>query len=125
MALVTLDQARRHLRIPTTGDPATSSDDAEIADLQASAEALVRSYVQQRIGADGDAWAAEVATWDVLAVPPVAPPPQVAAAVLGLLGYLWRFRGDDLENERPALELGDLPRYVTALLYQLRDPAVA
>jgi hypothetical protein len=125
MALVTLDQARRHLRIPATGAPPTSADDAEIADLQASAEALVLSYVQQRIGPDGEAWAAEVVTWDVTAVPPVAPPPQVAAAVLGLLGYLWRFRGDDLENERPALELGELPHYVTALLYQLRDPAVA
>jgi hypothetical protein len=124
MALVTLEQARRHLKIPASGSPPTSEHDAEIAEKLMHAEALVRDWVGQR-RMDGAAWADEVASWDVEASPPVVPPDQVVSAVLVQLGDLWRYRGDDLENERPTPELGALPRGVTALLYRLRDPSLS
>jgi hypothetical protein len=124
MALVTLDQARRHLKIPTSGSPATSEHDAEIAEKLTQAEAVVREWVGQR-RMDGAAWAAEVAAWDLDASPPVLPPDQVVSAVLLQLGDLWRYRGDDLETERPTRELGELARGVTALLYRLRDPSLS
>jgi hypothetical protein len=126
MALVTMDQARRHLNIPASGAPPVSEHDTDIAEKQEEAEALILGYVRRRMGADASAaWLAEVATWDVTAVPAVTPPAQVRAAVLRMLGDLWRYRGDDLENERPPIEPGELPRHVTTLLDQLCDPAFA
>lgn len=126
MALVTLDQVQRHLNIPATGVPPVSEHDASLTEKQAEAEALVLGYVRSRMGAAASAaWQAEVDAWDVTAEPPVVPPPQVRAAVLRMTGDLWRYRGDDLENARPPLEPGELPRHVTTLLDQLRDPAFA
>jgi hypothetical protein len=124
MALVTLEQARRHLKIPASGSPPTSEHDAEIHDLLTRAEELVIDWVGQR-RMDGAAWAAECATWDIDASPPLPPPKRVEQAVLVQLGELWRFRGDDFETERPKPELGELARGVTALLYRLRDPSLS
>lgn len=48
--------------------------------------------------------------------------PQVEAAVLLMLGFLYKDRD---ENPDSAFERGYLPKPVTALLYGLRDPACA
>ena len=47
---------------------------------------------------------------------------EVQAAVLILLGHLYKDRD---ENPDSAFEAGYLPKPVTALLYPLRDPALA
>lgn len=47
---------------------------------------------------------------------------EIKHAVKLLVGYMYRMRDD---NEGQAYEQGYLPRPVTALLYPLRDPALA
>lgn len=47
---------------------------------------------------------------------------EVRAAVLLMLGYLFKDRDNDENRE---YEQGYLPRPVTALLYSLRDPTIA
>jgi hypothetical protein len=47
---------------------------------------------------------------------------EVKAAVLLLVGYFFKDRDNDKNHE---YEQGYLPRPVTALLYPLRDPALA
>lgn len=47
---------------------------------------------------------------------------EIKHAVKLLIGYMYRLRDD---NEGQAYEQGYLPRPVTALLYPLRDPALA
>lgn len=51
-----------------------------------------------------------------------AVPPEVRAATVILVGHMMRNPDSDTEG---AFEPGYLPRPVTALLYPLRDPAVA
>ena len=121
-ALVTLQAAKDHLRLSMPlGDP----DEPDLQAKLDAADALVRDYVAQRRCDPDGTWAATVASWDVTATPPVPPPPHVLNATLIVLGDLWRYRGDDLANEAPPRELGELPRAAMALLYRLRDPAVA
>lgn len=120
MALVTLEQALAHLKL-TGMEP----NPADLSDKIAVAEEVVRGYVAQQLGDGSTAWVATVTAWDLDADPPVLPPKRVQQAVLIMLGYFDRYRGDDLANEKPALQLGELPYEVTMLLYPLRDPAVA
>lgn len=119
MSLITTQDAKDHLGI--TDDP------PDLPLKIAVAEEVVRDYVNQRVpGSDPDGlWASEVASWDLDATPPVPPPLRVQQAVLLQLGDLWRFRGDDEASEEPKREPGELARGVTALLYRLRDPAIA
>ena len=124
MALVTLEDGRRQLRIPASGSPPTSEHDADIEAAIATAEEVVLDLVNQR-RSDGEAWALEVASWDINGSPAVAPPKRVTQAVLMLTGYYFRYRGDDLANEQPTPEYGEVMRAVTNLLYRLRDPALA
>src|SRR4029450_14105375 len=99
MALGTPDQARPHLKIPASGSPPTSEHDAEIQDLLTRAEELVIDWVGQR-RMDGAAWAAECATWDIDASPPLPPPKRGEQAGLGQLGELGRVGGGELEAGR-------------------------
>jgi hypothetical protein len=122
MALITLQQAKDHLKITT---PPGDVEDPDLILKIAVAEELVRDYVAQRRDDPADAWASTVAAWDVDADPPVLPPFRVQAAVLLQLGDLWRYRGDDLATDQPTRASGELAQGVTALLYRLRDPAVA
>ncbi|RWR08506.1 head-tail connector protein [Paenirhodobacter populi] len=48
--------------------------------------------------------------------------PEVKVSVIFLVGIMWRNPDNDTES---AFEQGFLPRPVTALLYPLRDPALA
>jgi hypothetical protein len=126
MALITLAQAQRHLRLEVTidhGSPAGSPppDDSEM-DLElkmAQAEAIVLDYLARPT---------EMASWSSDPVP-LSPyttvPAVVQAAILIVLGDLWRFRGDDPEGVMPKREHGFLTPQVTSLLQRYRDPALA
>lgn len=123
--LVTDAEARAHLRLPDVGSP-LSAEDLDLAAKLDAAEALVLAYVTQRL-ADGAAWAAEVDLWsaDPIVSPAVAVPEEVHAAVLVMLGALYRYRGDDEAADQPKPDDGMLPPFVRMLLGRLRDPAIA
>ena len=81
--MVTLAQAKSHLRITT---PAGHADDADLQIKLAGAEAAIRRFV-----ARSEIGAAHVEQW----VDETTTPPDAQAAVLLQLAELWRFRGDD------------------------------
>ena len=113
MMLVSLEQARDHLRSDSVDD----SLDLELK-IQA-ASAAVLAYLKS--GADAFLDTAGEVIVDS-AGDPVGVPFQVKAAVLLMVGYLYRQRDEDEGEE---FEQGYLPRPVTALLYPLRTPALA
>lgn len=108
MALVTLAQAKRHLRIETETTDPLSPEDEDLTLKVAQAEAVVLDY----LGGAGDAWTAETV------------PLEVQAALFYQLGELWRFRGDDAEYYDAHHELGGLSRFVMNLLRRHRDPTL-
>lgn len=115
--LVTLQQAKDHLRIDTDDGDA----DLELKIHGASGAVLnylkgANHFAQQVV--DG----VPVVDADGLPVYTTAVLFEVQAAVLLLLGYLYKDRDNDKDHE---YEQGFLPRPVTALLYPLRDPALA
>lgn len=124
MNFVTVDDAREHLQI---GD---DSHDAWLATWIPSASAMIRNYMQGHrlfeveidtsgnpvLDTNGD----PVIATDTNGVPLVRF--EVRAATLIMLGYLFRQRDEDEHRE---FEMGYLPRPVTAILYPLRDPAIA
>lgn len=111
--LVSMAQARAHLRIDTTdGD----------TDLQLKVRAASRMVIEYiRSGADaftdsaGDVY--EDSAGDATGVPE-----DVQIAVLFMLGYLDNNRSGD---EKGAFERGWLPNPVTAILAPYRDPPLA
>lgn len=111
--LVTLDQARKHLRL--TG----SYEDDDLQMKLTQAQAIVLDHVNQR-RSDGDLWAAEIASWTEETVPR-----QVQAAILIQLGELYRYRGDDASDDNARRASGFLVPAVVSLLNRLRDPAVS
>ncbi|WP_334653552.1 head-tail connector protein [Klebsiella michiganensis] len=104
--LVTLPQAKEHLRI---------DDDAGDADLllkiQAGSAALL-SYIQgsrdKVVGGDGNLIQGE-------------PLLRMQESLLRLLGYLDRNRNGEEEEK---LQQGELPFSVTMLIYDLRRPTI-
>ncbi len=113
MPLVTLRQAKQHLRLPLD----VTSDDADLTLKLAQAEALVLDYVTQN-REDNDAWTVIVDAWTSETVPV-----QIVAAILIQFAELYRFRGDD--EQAPETPYGLLNTRVTALLHRLRDPALS
>lgn len=118
--LVTLRQAKAHLNLPAD----VSVGDADIKLKLAVAHDLVADYLKQRRDDDsGVAWAATVDAWTAETAPP-----RVLQAVLLQFADLYRFRGDDDQigwSSNQARGQGELAQGVTALLYRLRDPAIA
>lgn len=118
MMLVTLQEAKAHLRIDT------DDGDADLTLKIHGASGAVMNYIKggllyiQEVDGDGalvvDAGGNPVYTDDVRF--------EVKAAVLLMLGYLDKDRDNDANRE---YETGYLPRPITALLYPLRDPALA
>jgi hypothetical protein len=112
MPLVTLDQAKLHLKIPGT------DNDADVQLKLDHAEALILDYIGST-----DTWRTTVAGW--LADPATAPP-VVLAAILCQLGELERFRGDDPPDGGPLRDgPEDLSPMVRELLRRTRDPVLA
>lgn len=124
--LVTLAQAKRHLRLDAPGSPPTD-EDVDVAEKITQASALVADYVSQRLleseaGSPPTTWAAEVASWDA-GTSPTSVPERIQAATLAVLADLWRFRGDD-EREGPEWTFG-LPTRAKQMIDRYRDPALA
>jgi hypothetical protein len=109
--LITLDEAKAHLRVTTI------QDDGDIQLKLLAATQVVIDYLTRR---DTD-WNAEMDAWTAETVPP-----SVRAAIFVQLGELYRKRGDDPDTEpRPASGGAFLSPTVTALLMRYRDPGVA
>lgn len=107
MMFITLEQAKLHLRVDD------DADDTDIGDKVQEASDLVGGYLKSAVGAFLD---------DAGEVIPSKVPYSVKAATKMMLGYLYNQRDNDQDHE---FEAGMLPRPVTALLYHLRDPALA
>lgn len=118
MMLVTLQQARDHLRSDT------DADDADLTlKIEAASELVVdylKEYALTFIDADGN----PVMTDDD---PPeaVPVPKRVQSATLVLINYMYRERDGSNEFAVPTQwGYGYLPQGVTSLLYSLRTPTV-
>lgn len=106
MALITYAQAVAHLKQNGVLDGSPTDDDLTLKIEQASAMVLI--YLKR----PGE--------WDVDAIP--ADDPEFAlvqAAVLKVLGNLYRFRGDDEKAVAPVSD------DVVSMLSMLRDPEMA
>ena len=99
MALVSLSDAKTHLRITTT------AQDADITAKLEAAEAVILDYLKV-------AWVDE--TWTRETVPLV-----VKAAILLMATHLYEHRGDDPMTDDKLWEA------ITRLLMRRRDPALA
>ena len=103
-ALVTLAQAKTHLRIEH------DDDDADIALKADQATAVILDYIKYPEG-----WEA----WDETTVPL-----HIQAAILIMLSKLYDDRNAGADDN-PNVAMGYLPPSVTALLHRSRDPAIA
>lgn len=106
MALITYTQAVDHLKQIGVLDGSPTDDDLTLKIEQASAIVVV--YLKR----PGE--------WDLETVP--ADDPEFAvvqAAVLKVLGNLYRFRGDDPQANAP------ISTDIVAMLSMLRDPSLA
>lgn len=104
--LVTLEQAKEHLRI----DEGYGDDDLSLK-IQGGSAALL-SYIQgsrgKVVSEDGNLIEGETLS-------------RLQTAILVLLGYLDRNRGGEEEEK---LKKGELPYAVTMLIYDLRRPTI-
>lgn len=111
--LITLEQAKDHLRIPRD----TSDADNDVLLKMRTAQAVILDYIADTTDAD---WTATLAAWDETTVPA-----QVAHAILIETNYLFRFRGDDPPDGDQSDDIGNLAPGVKALLYRLRKLVIA
>jgi len=112
--MVTLAQAKAHLRITT---PDGHPDDADLQEKLAGAEAAIARFV-----ARSEMGAALVAGWTA----PEVTPPDARYAVLLQLGEAWRFRGDDLgAATAPRVGDGDFSPTVLGLLRRFSHSVLA
>lgn len=110
--LVTLTEAKAHLRITTPDD---DPGDADLTMKLTHAQALVLDYCGSTAW-----WRTITATWTADTLPDV-----VKAAILLELGELYRYRGDDYAlEESPRTDGEDLNPRVRDLLRRSRDPVV-
>ena len=110
--IVTLEEAKVHLHVDGT------DSDADITEKIHQASAAVISYLKGTpdwLDSSGEV---------VEDSPGAFVPWQVRAATFQLLTALYENRGDD-GGELSKFSQGYLPPAVTALLYPLRDPALA
>ncbi len=112
--LVTLDQAKSHLKLPAIS-PDPQDDDLELK-LQVAHE-NVMDYLSQRVS-DQDTWQETVDAWTVDTVPK-----RVMAAILEEFSFLYRFRGDD-EQKAPENPGDSVCPGAKRLLIRFRDPAL-
>jgi hypothetical protein len=108
MMLVTLQQAREHLRVDTT-----DGDNDILLKVKAASRAVV-TYLKSPSFAESSGEIPEDSAGIAIDVPE-----DVQIATLMLIGYFDRQRDEDGGHE---YELGFLPRPVSALLYPYRVP---
>jgi hypothetical protein len=116
--LVTLEDAKAHLRIDT------DDDDPDLVLKVHAASGAVLNYMKSSSVYEPDRDEAGNVMTDAggKAVYTDEIKFEVRAAVLLMLGFLYKNRDEDADD---AFAPGYLPRPVTALLYPLRDPALA
>jgi Phage gp6-like head-tail connector protein len=105
---VTLDRAKRWLRVTTT------DDDENLQDLVDLAEAHILDWCRKTARSK-----AITDTWTVDSIPP-----QVVAAILVQTAELDRFRGDDPDGP-PRQDPEELSVMVRELLRGYHDPVIA
>lgn len=111
MKLVTVEQAARHLRLDDLDDPGI------LADLEDKVEMVSHMVV------DYLKYPAEVVVpWFNEDGDPVLVPKLIQLATLVWLGYMEQHRSGE-EGDR--LELGEIPRSVSNILWRVREPAYA
>lgn len=119
MMLITLAQAKAHLRV--THD----AEDDQIAEfIEAASEAVVaylKSGADEFLDTPGDPTPIQDSSGDVV---DYDVPARVKAATKILVGALFRNR-DSVNPDADGWREGFLPPAVTALLYPLRDPALS
>jgi gp6-like head-tail connector protein len=118
--LATLQEVKDQLRI----DEGDIVSDAALNLLIETASEMVVAYLKTReITAVDDSTSppTEITIMDLDSSPALVPP-RVRQATIMLTGYLYRSPDQNLNNE---WLLGEMPRPITSLLYQLRDPTIA
>jgi hypothetical protein len=109
-ALVTSDEVKRALRI----DLDDTDDDALIEQLIYGATKMVINYLKSAADAYLDSGGDVPSGTDI--------PDEIKTATIMLVGFLFKQSDQDPEGY---FERGYLPKPVTAILYPLRDPALA
>jgi len=119
MALVTMQQAVDHLRVPIIlGASPIDPMERDLTLKLAQAEDIILDYLKIP--------ATSPEHWTIEPDQPNTVPPRVQSAILLMLSELWRFHGDDVEGQGPAkIEDGQLTPTITSILRRLRDPALA
>lgn len=112
MSLITLAQAKAHLRIDTVSVSPTDPAEADLILKMIAAEHIVLDYLKV-VSVSPPLWTDET---DV--------PPLVSAAILLQLGELYRFRGDD-DGKADRESAGSLSPMIEGILRRYRDPALA
>jgi hypothetical protein len=115
--LVSLVQAKRHLRVTHT------ADDPDITLKIHAASGAVINYLKSSAYQWVDSSGAVLEDSNGVLVPH-----EVQEATLVLLGWMFSYREGETGESNPAFqafEQGYLPPPVIALLYPLRDPALA
>jgi Phage gp6-like head-tail connector protein len=109
---VTLDQVKARLRIDN------DDEDGDITDLIQGCTAVITAYLKvPDIYEDSTGEIPEDSNGDPLGIPK-----EVQLATLLLIGYMYRDRDG---NDMAQWQQGYLPWQVTAVIYHLRDPALA
>lgn len=116
--LVSLQEVKRHLRLPEEFDSPLSAHDEDLQAKIDQATELILGYIARR--STDTTWAATIAGWDASTAPQV-----VRAAILRQTACFYRFRGDDPAGEAPVTDGGYLAPGVATLLHRLRDPVLA
>lgn len=113
--LVSLEQAKAHIR----DDDADGDGDADLELKIKAASRVVMNYLKPAGCADFTDSNGDVEK-DSAGVA-LGVPEDIQSATLLMLGYLFKQRDNDVEQE---FQTGFLPRPVTALLYFYRDPTL-
>lgn len=130
--VVTIEQARAHLRISDSASSPASSADFDVAlKLQQATEAVIWFIADRR--EDQDEWRAEIAAWTPIEIDPdgavtrtspdTTVPAVVAAGILSQLEYLSMFRGGD--EKPPQVGESGLLLSVERMVWRYREPVIA
>lgn len=113
--LVTLAEAKQHLKIPDYDSP--SAEDESLQVKLYIAHELVIDYLSNRLE-DQDEWIETMEDWTSSTAPK-----RVLGAILYEFGRLYRNRGDDDERGKSLQPI--LSPETRILLDRLRDPTIA